>query len=344
MLYTTTRNQNDVFTVYRAIHTDTAPDGGLYLPFRFPVWEKEQILAMAGKSFCQNVADVLNGFFATSLTGWDVEFALGRKPAQMVCLSRRDVVVEAWHNTKRNFDHSVRSISDRLRTEGVGQLPTDWVKIAVTIGFVFAIYGEYLKEDVTAITTPVDISVATGDFSVPISAWYARKMGLNIGNIICGCNANGGVWELLHRGELDTGAAAVQTVAADGDYAVPRDLERLIHGVFGVTGNQTYLEKTALGANYTLAENSLEQLRQGMFAAVISDSRIKTLISSMYRTSEYIFGPYSALAYGSLMDYRAKTGEGRTAFLFSERSASCDGALVAECLDISPAELMQKLS
>ncbi len=344
MLYTTTRNQNDVFTAHRAIHTDCAPDGGLYLPFRMPQWEKEQILAMAGNSFCQNVADVLNSFFATGFTGWDIEFALGRQPAKMAAVSRRDIVVEAWHNTKRNFDHSVRAISDRLRKEGVGQLPTDWVKIAVSVAFIFGIYAEYLKVDTAAVFTPVDIAVATGDFSVPVSAWYARAMGLNIGNIICGCNANGGVWDLLHRGEFATGGVAVQTVAPDGDYTVPRDLERLIHGVFGVAGNQVYLEKCATGGTYTLTEQELEKLRRGMFAAVISDSRIQSLISSVYRTSEYVFGPYAALAYGSLMDYRAKTGEARTALLLSERSASCDAEFVAGCLDVSPAELMQKLS
>ncbi len=344
MLYTTTRNQNDVFTAHRAIHTDCAPDGGLYLPFRMPKWEKEQIMALADNSFCQNVADVLNCFFAANFSGWDIEFVLGRKPAKMTVVSRREIIVEAWHNTKKNFDHSVRTISDRLRKEGVGQLPTDWVKIAVSIAFLFAIYGEYLKEDAAAVLTPVDIAVATGDFSAPISAWYARQMGLNIGNIICGCNANGGVWELLHKGEFATGAATVQTVAPDGDYTVPRDLERLIHGVFGVSGNQSYLEKCASGSIYKLSTEQQDALRKGMFAAVISDERIGSLVSSIYRTNAYIFGPYAAMAYGSLMDYRAKTGESRTALLISERSAGCDAEFVAQCLDISISELQQKLT
>ncbi len=343
MLYTTTRNQNDVFTAHRAIHTDCAPDGGLYLPFRMPQWDKEQVLSLTNNSFCQNMADVLNSFFATSFSGWDIEFALGRKPARTVAVSRREIIVEAWHNTKKNFDHSVRTISDRLRKEGVGQLPTDWVKIAVSVAFIFAIYGEYLKEDAAGALTPVDIAVATGDFSMPISVWYARQMGLNIGNIICGCNANGGVWDLLHKGEFATGAVAVQTVAPDGDYTVPRDLERLIHGVFGDSGNRIYLEKCATGSVYKLREDEQDALRKGMFAAVISDERIRSLVSSIYRTNAYILGPYGALAYGSLMDYRAKTGESRTALLISERGAACDGEFVAQCLDISIPELQQKL-
>ncbi len=344
MLYATTRNQNDVFTTHKAIHTDCAPDGGLYVPFKLPVYDREQLKALADRSFGQNIADVLNGFFACGLTAWDVEFAIGRSPMRLSHVNHRVAVAELYHNPQGKLDHLVQTLSDRLRKEGAGETPANWVRIAVCIAAVFGIYGEYLAADEGLLDTPVDMAVTTGSFTMPMAAWYAREMGLPIGNIVCGCNANGGVWELLHRGELPTGSTAVKTAVPEADIALPRDLERLVCGTLGVKENLRYLDSCSTGSLYAPAEEELETLRKGMFAAVISDQRISSLIPSVYRNSRYIFGPYSILAYGSLMDYRAKTGESRTAILIAERSPLCDEKLVAKCMDISPAELNKKLS
>ncbi len=344
MLYATTRSNHDVFTTYKAIHTDCAPDGGLYLPFRLPQWEQDQILAMAQQSFGQNVAQVLNSFFSSGLTGFQVDFAAGRNSLRLASVNHRVVIAELWHTPSWNFRHTLQALSDLIRKEGAGEQPTGWVEIACSIAVIFAVYAEYLRADLQQIHTPVDIAVTTGGFTMPMAAWYARKMGLPIGNIICGCNANGGVWELLHLGELPTGALAVKTAAPQADFAVPRDLERLIHGTLGVEETLRYLQCCATGSLYEPGEELLETLRSGMFAAVISDSRIRSLIPSVYRTNQYIFGPYGALAYGSLMDYRAKTGETRPAILLSQQGALCDGDFVAGCMDISLPELQLKLT
>ncbi len=344
MLYATTRNHNDVFTVYKVIHTDCAPDGGLYLPFRFPKWEKEQIRALADRSFGQNVADVINALFGASLSGWDVDFALGRSPVVMNSVNQRVVIAEGWHNAKQDYAYAVQVLSDKLRQEGIGQQPGDWVSIAVSVAFVFAIYGELLRAEPERIYTPVDFAVTTGSFAMPIAVWYARAMGLNIGNIVCGCNANGGVWDLLHLGSISTGANAAKTVTPNGDFAVPRDLERLVHGTLGIQETLRYLECCAAGKTYGPAPEDWEKLREGMFAAVISDHRVKNIIHSVYRTNQYIFGPYSALAYGSLMDYRAKTGESRLAVLITQRSPLCDGEFTAGCLGLTVRQLQQKMA
>ncbi len=344
MLYATTRNQNDVYTVHKAIHTDCAPDGGLYVPFKLPVWDREQLKALAGNTFGQNVAQVLNDFFSCGLSAWDVEFAIGRSPVRLSHVNHRVVVAELFHNPEGKFQRMVQTLSDKLRKEDIGEPASNWVQIAVAIAALFGIYGEYLQADMDLLDTPVDIAVTTGSFRMPVAAWYARQMGLPVGNIVCGCNANGAVWDLLHKGEMPTGNTAVATIAPEADIALPRDLERLICATLGVKETARYLQCCATGSLYEIVPEELEQLRSGIFAAVISDQRIRSLILSVYRNSRYIFGPYSILAYGSLMDYRAKTGESRTAILVCERSPLCDSQLVADAMDISVPELKKKLS
>lgn len=344
MLYATTRNKNIVETAHKVIHSDCASDGGLFVPFRLTKFSKEELQALSGRSFGQNVADILNLFFSCGLTGWDIEFSIGRSPVKVNTISHKILITEAWHNSQWKFDHVVQTISDRIRKEGIGNAPGNWVCIAVRIAALFGIYGQLLAAGQVDLNAPIDAAVTTGDFAAPMAVWYAREMGLPISNIVCGCNANGGVWDLLHHGEISTGSIATKTTTPDADIVVPRNLERLIYGTLGVDETLKYLDCCRNGALFGPAELSFETLRKGMFASVISDSRVANIIHSVYRTSNYVFGPYSALAYGSLLDYRAKTGESRTALLLCERGPICDSELVASAMKVEVPELIKRIN
>ena len=344
MLYATTRNKNDVHTAYRVIHQDCAQDGGLFLPFSMPHLEDSEIRALKDRSFGDNVAQILNLFFSAGLTGWDVEFAIGRNAAQNVTINNRLVLCECWHNSHWRYEYIVQMLSDRLRKEGNGEVPTNWVRMAISVAVLFGIYGNLLEQEQVSQQATVDIAVAVGDFSMPMAAWYAREMGLPIGNIICGCNANGAVWELLHRGQVNTGAAAVKTSTPGCDCALPRDLERLICSTVGEYELERYLDCCANGTVFLANELTFDKLHAGMFASVNSDSRVESLISNFYRTNHYVLSPYAALAYGSLTDYRAKTGESRTALVLSESSPVRDDAFVASVMDITVPELEKILN
>ena len=344
MLYAATRNKRDIETAYKAIHLDCTGDGGLFTPFRMPVFSQQDILAMKDRAFGQNMAQVLNTFFSTGLTGWDIEFAIGRTPVQLAAITQRFYIAESWHNSQWRFDNVVQMLSDRLRGDDGGAVPSNWVCIAVRIAALFASYGQMLAAGCIDSQEILDVAVTTGDFAAPMAVWYARRMGLPVGNIICGCNANGCVWDLLNHGQMTTGTVAVRTVTPDADFALPRNLERLIYETLGMEENLRYLECCATGSIYTVNELQLEQLRSGMFAAVISDSRVESIIHSVCRTSNYIFSPYAALAYGSLLDYRAKTGESRNVLLLAERSPTCDVERVAEFLRTDTSEVFRRMS
>lgn len=344
MLYVTTRNKHDPQTAAHTMNYDRGSDGGLFVPYHMPRLSGEDISELERKSFGQNVADILNLFFSSKLTGWDVEACIGRRPVGLRTMNFRLIVAEAWRNVDWRFSRTVESLAARIHPDGelVGAV-TDWVEVAVRIAVLFGIYGELLREGTVRPDRPVDIAVSCGNFAAPAAVWYAREMGLNVGTIICGCNENGGVWELLHRGELDTDALAVKTATGDCDYAVPPDLERLICGVFGQEEASRFWWSCTEGGTYQLDEEQSRRLGQGMFAAVVSQARVETLIPSVYHTTGYILDPYAALAYGALSDYRARTGTARTALIFGERNPVCCAEAVTKAMHITTAELKKRL-
>lgn len=345
MLYVTTRSKNDAFTAARAMNLDRGPDGGLFIPFRLPVLDRDQVLALANKSFGQNVADILNLFFSTKLTGWEVDMAIGRSPCKLKSMNYRIAVAELWQNLDNNFNSVVSALADRLHPDGelIGA-PSDWTQVAVRIAVLFGVFGELMRTDQVRVDKPIDIAVASGSFSWPMAAWYARKMGLPIDTIICGCNENSAVWDLLHRGELDTGAIAVATNTPEGDLSVPAGLERLICETCGQEEAMNFFFSCTEGGTYLPKEAAYDSIRQGMFAAVVSRVREETIIPGVYRTNAYILDPYSALAYGALADYRARNGSSRTALLICDKSPVYSAEAVCRMLRISAKELKSKVA
>lgn len=336
MLYLTTRDKFDTYTVPHVLRASRADNGGYYLPFRLPIYTAEELTDMQEIGFGQCIAEVLNGFFSCGITGWDVEFAIGRHPVKLSSINQRIWAGELWHNQEGDYACAERALADKLGC--TGDVPS-WVKIAIRIAILLSTYAQMLKEGVITPVQSFDVAMPTSDFTAVIAVWYARQMGIPIANIVCGCNENSAVWELLHLGELRTDSQVVHTALTAANVAVPEELERLIHGTLGVEEVLRFREVAGKGGVFSPRPGMLDVLRAGFFAAVVSQSRLEALIPSVFRTGGYVMGPYTALAYGAIQDYRAKTGESRDVLLLADRSPVRDGAFVSRSMDISRQEL-----
>lgn len=331
MLYVTTRNQREQYPALRTLGQDHGPDGGAYVPFWLPCFGRDEVEALQNMSFGGCVALVLNKLFLPRLDGVELDFALGRKPVKLTEMSHRIAVAELWHNIHYNFDWIVRELTWRLRTESQAGLPvTAWAELAVQIAALFAIFGQLQRAGLTSFEQGMDVAVASGDFTTPMAAWYAREMGLPVGNVIC-CDESSAVWDLLHHGQVRTSEK------------LPAGLERLIFGRLGEEETLRYVRICDRGGMYTPGEEDLELLRQGMFASVVSARRRGRTIANVYAGNGYLMGPETATAFAGLQDYRATAGEGRLALIIARRRPADDLETVAAAVGMDPAALKARL-
>ncbi len=344
MLYVTTRSKHDVYTAPITLNQDRGPDGGFFIPFRLPELETDKIKALASRSFGENVADMLNLFFSTKLTGWDVDMAVGRAPVKAVSLNRTVLVAELFHNMEQDFEKMLRVLSRRIHPDGdvIGKY-TDWSEIAIRVSVLFGLFGELLRSGQLELGRKLDVAVSVGNFASPMACWYAREMGLPIGTIVIGCNENSAPWDLLHRGGLNTGALAVDTSTPDCDHAVHPGLERLICGACGHEKTMDFCWSCTEGDTYAPAPETFDAIRRGMFAAVVSSVRLDTIIPSVYRTNQYVMDLYTAQAYGALTDYRSRSGTNNQTLVLAQKSPACSADTVAKTMHITTAELMKRL-
>lgn len=337
MLYVTTRSRQDTYTVSRALSEHRSPDGGFYVPMRLPEFDKQQILQLAEKTFSENVAGIVNLFFSTRLTSWDIEFAIGRYPVKAVAVGSREIVAETWHNPVWKFERLVRGIEKAIRqSDNICPVPTDWLMIASRISVLFGIFGELMAAGKISAGETIDVAVPCGDFSGPMAVWYAKRMGLPVSTVLCCCNDNNGPWKLLHKGEIRTDAPSVPTATPDCNHAVPVDLERLIYANLGVKYALEFQEACERGGNFYLEPEQQKKLRDCIYVPVTGQRRLESAVRCLYNSCGYLPDVYTALCYSGVLDYRSVTGESRPVLILSEESPSYSLPYLAKCLGVSP--------
>ena len=218
MQYVTTRNNQIQYSWLDALNEKSAPDGSFFIPAELPVYSEEEIAAFAMKNPNQAIAEILNLFFQTELNRWDIDFHAGRYPVRLTGIVRRITIAEMWHNCDWEFSRTVRELAALVRgSRDTEQKPGTWFRIALRIGVLFGVFGELMRDGIAGSGQTVDICVPSGDGTALCAAWYARKMGLPVGQIIICCNENNNLWSLIRQGELRFGLPAKETCTPDCD-------------------------------------------------------------------------------------------------------------------------------
>ena len=299
MLYVSTRDKTDSFTAYRVMHQDRAPDGGLFMPFYLPAYSDAELADFRNGSFSENLAKILNYFFCAHLNSWGIECIIGKSPVSIASAGQKVHVAELWHNPQNSYSYLEKSLNSCLC--GIQSKPNPWVKVAIESAVLFGIFPQLhsLKNEM------MDIAVDADDFSSPLSVLLARRMGLPIGNILCCFQENSDAWNFIHHGELSTAVS------------VPPNLERFIFATLGLQETTRYLATVKRKGNFKITQEQHAVMSKGLFPAVVGQHRAQSLITRASRSNSYPIDDSTAMTFGGLQDFRAKTGESRNTLLFA---------------------------
>lgn len=315
MLYATTRNKADSYTEHRTLIENRAPNGGFFVPFRMPKLNKCQLEEFKNRSFGESVSCILNLFFPGSITPWDVDCSIGKRPAEVLSVKHRILLAKLCDNPQGAYGYICDRLFDKL-CSGKANTPTEWATIAIRIAVLFGLYG--IMQDLQL--ENYDICVNCGDFTDPMAAWYARYMGLPIRRILCICGDDSPIWDFLHRGELDTGSDVFKSNSSAKSSPTPFGVERLIFATLGYEETQKYLQLASQNRVYHVLLEQLRKLNDGMFACVVSEERAQSVKAAFKGNYNHRLDTSAAAAYAGLQDYRAKTGESRHTLLLWDQA------------------------
>lgn len=303
MLYISSRSKTDSFTSHRTLSTERAPDGGVYIPYKIPRLSAVEINELCAKSFSEIVSEVLNLFFTTKLSAWDIEVCAGKLPIRVKEVPYRLLIAECFHNPAGDYAYMEKNIYRKLIGADCLSEPSAWARIAIRIALLFGICAN--APDMPNVK--IDFSVISDDFLLPMAVWYAKEMGLPVCTIVCSSCGNSIIWDLIQRGELRIeNASSIDQV------------EGLIYHRLGYNGVNKMVTACNEKGVYRIDENERTSLGTGFYASVVGADRIKSIIGTFEKTNNYRMTENAAIAYGGLQDYRAATGESRSTWILSD--------------------------
>lgn len=343
MLYASTRSKVETYTPQRTLWADRAPDGGLFAPIKLPQFKRTEILRLKNNTPEDNIALVLNRFFQTAFSGKEVEYAIGRNYYRLKPIRHKMLMAELWHNPQGTFDALTELLIPRISVELHSGKPGFWPRVALRIAMLFALYGDLLEKGETNPLHPLDLAVPTGDYTWPLAAMYARKMGLPLETIILCCAENDGVRDLIHRGQIRLDAPTIPSIVPGCDYGVPEGLEQAVYTLLDREEAAEYLRVQEKGGVYAVNPEQKRTLGEGMYVAVNSSKRLREVIPNAYRTHGHVLCPYGAMVYTGVMDYQAVTGKYNKVLMITQDSPVHCLATTAGAMGISQAELQKRL-
>ena len=143
---------------------------------------------------------------------------------------------------------------------------------------------------------PVSFSVPTGNFGNILSAWYAKRMGLCIDQLIIGTNRNDVLTRFFETGRLE--ARKVEpSISPSMDVQISSNFERLLWEASGRDGaaiSQLMKQFRSDGVVDT-PEQWATSIRSEMSAARLDDAGIRAEIKRVYEQTELVIDPHTAV-------------------------------------------------
>ena len=170
------------------------------------------------------------------------------------------------------------------------------------IVYYFTSYLKVLEDSAIKAGEYVDFVVPTGNFGNILAGFYAKRMGLPIGKLICASNSNKILYDFLNTGEYNTSREFNKTISPSMDIIISSNFERLLHEAskgdsdFVKTLQNDLIEKNS----YKVSETFLFKIRKSFDGGWADEKETKTQIKKVWDKYNYLIDPHTAVGFAVL--------------------------------------------
>ena len=148
-------------------------------------------------------------------------------------------------------------------------------------------------------TAPINVAIPSGNFGNAYSAWFGRKHGLPVNEILCSTNVNDVLRRFIDGGVLEP-LVTQPSVAPSMDIQIPSSLERLI---FDLSSDaKSFYGQLQTNSKAQLDEKSIDGLQKVFSSFTFTDEMITTLIKSLHDEFALVFDPHSVTSVQMALD------------------------------------------
>ena len=214
----------------------------------------------------------------------------------------------------------------------------NWGRLLPQIAYYVSAYCDMAAAGEIKAGDKLDFCVPTGNFGDILAGWYAMKMGLPVGRLICASNSNRVLTDMFETGVYDRRRKLVTTVSPSMDILISSNLERLL---FEESGRDDALVRRLMGelgsdGVYTLPDAVRAKLAESFAAGCCGEKETKAAIADAHDTCGILLDTHTAVGWHVLKEYRAASGSDAPAVIVSTASPYKFCAAVIEGLGKTP--------
>lgn len=157
----------------------------------------------------------------------------------------------------------------------------------------------------------INVTVPTGNFGNILAAYYAKRMGVPFGKLICASNANNVLTDFLSTGEYNVNREFFMTESPSMDILVSSNLERLVFELCDKDDGYICAIMNSLREHGTfyVPDEILEKIKETFAAGYTDDCGAENRIKMLFEEYSYLCDTHTAVAVEVYEKYKAETGD-----------------------------------
>ena len=183
-------------------------------------------------------------------------------------------------------------------------------RLAPQVVYYFRAYADLVQAGRIRVGEKVHFVVPTGNFGDILAGYFAKRMGLPVGRLVCASNANDVLTEFISTGVYDRRRPFYKTTSPSMDILVSSNLERLLYllseGDCGYVAG--LMEQLNREGHYQVSPQLLERLQAEFDCACCDDAGAAEVIRRLWQEQHYLCDPHTAVAWSAAEQVRLEDG------------------------------------
>ena len=187
----------------------------------------------------------------------------------------------------------------------------NWGRILPQVVYYISAYCDLLRDGQITMGQRVNFCVPTGNFGDILAAYYAKRMGLPVGKLICASNCNDVLTDFLRTGVYDRNRTFHTTMSPSMDILVSSNLERLLFDLSGENDAEVrdYMAKLNTEGRYEVSDDIKAALKEQYWGGYCDEASTAATIAKYNAEYGYLIDTHTAVAANVMEQYRTATGD-----------------------------------
>ena len=181
-------------------------------------------------------------------------------------------------------------------------------RLAPQIAYYFSAYLDLVSSDQIELGEPVHFAVPTGNFGNILAAYYAKRMGLPVGKLLCASNKNNILTDFIHTGVYDKRREFYKTMSPSMDILISSNLERLLFEICGRDAGRvsSLMRQLKEEGSYSLGEEEKAAVQELFYGDFCGEDETVETIYEFFEEYQYPMDTHTACAMYATDTYRAR--------------------------------------